>query len=387
MSKSEDSELKTKYHSWKSGNLCPGCDLCVQGRKLVLFITGMCPNKCFYCPVSEDKFGEDVVYANEWKILDPENPLEMIEEAKLTQAHGAGVTGGDPLANLDRTCKYIKILKKEFGKKFHIHLYTPLTLVTEKTLKKLYEAGLDEIRFHPDLDNEKLWKRLELPQKFDWDVGIEIPCIPGYEDRTKKLIDFIIGKVSFINFNELERSDTTISHYKLDEMGFKQRNDTTYGVMGSRELGINLVKYSKEKGLSAHFCTGKLKDSIQVGNRLKLRAANAKKDFDFVTEEGLLLRGVAYPVELKPGFDTKEKLLKINRKKIIEELNKNKEKLIQKNKLKPEDIFVDELHLRLLMSTELCEDLQSEIKKLKLVLALVEEYPTVDAFSVEIEFL
>src|SRR3989344_649719 len=131
---------KTKYHSWCAGQLSEGCQKCVQGPKLVLFITGICPQKCFYCPVSEHKFGHDVVYANEWKIKDPENPVELLEEAKLAQATGAGITGGDPLANVERCCKYIRMLKEKFGIRFHTHLYTSLMLVTKERLQKLFDA-------------------------------------------------------------------------------------------------------------------------------------------------------------------------------------------------------------------------------------------------------
>ncbi|MEK6849294.1 MAG: radical SAM protein, partial [Nanoarchaeota archaeon] len=171
----------TRWHSWCSGQLSEGCKRCVEGRKLVLFITGMCAQKCWYCPIGENKYGHDVVFANEWKLDNPNDPVELLEEAKLTKATGAGITGGDPLARVDRCVQYITLLKKEFGKDFHIHLYTPLKLVSKENLTKLFKAGLDEIRFHPDLDDKTLWNRIDLAKPFSWTVGLEIPAIPGYE--------------------------------------------------------------------------------------------------------------------------------------------------------------------------------------------------------------
>ena len=253
---------ETKYHSWKTGDMAEGCRQCVQGKKLVLFITGLCAKRCFYCPVGEQKFAKDVIFANEWRIANPDQPDELIEEAKLTEATGAGITGGDPLVKVDRCCEYIKLLKKTFGEQFHIHLYTPLKLVTEEILKKLHDAGLDEIRFHPDLEEDTLWHKLSLAKKFDWDVGVEIPCIPGFEEITTKLIDFVHDKVDFFNLNELELSDTEAKHNKMHERGYKPKDDQSYGVAGSKELGMKLLAYARTKGLRAYFCTSKLKDSL-----------------------------------------------------------------------------------------------------------------------------
>ncbi|MBW2973436.1 radical SAM protein [Candidatus Woesearchaeota archaeon] len=374
--------IKTNFYSWKKGKLPKGCAYCVKGEKLVLFVTGLCPNKCFFCPLSERKSGKDVVYANEWKIA---KEKDILEEAKLTKAKGAGITGGDPLVKLDRTIKYIKLLKKKFGKKFHIHLYTPLNLVTETKLKRLYQAGLDEIRFHPMLDKPKEWKKIALAKKFKWDVGVEIPVIPGKKRETKKLIDFIKDKIDFLNLNELEISDTNVN--KLIEKGFKPRDKISYGVKGSEKLAKELLKYLKKTKLNIHYCTTKTKDKAQLARRIKKRALSIALKTDFITKEGTLVRGVIYLPELKPGFGYGLQVESINTKKFIKKLKKAKLRLQKQLDIPSSILHIDELRPRILTSIAVVDDLKDEIKKLKLVPAIIEEYPTWDALEVDVQFL
>ena len=377
---------KTPHFSWKLGRLPKGCQLCVQGKKLVLFITGLCPRKCFYCPISDKKSQKDVIYANEWPIK--ENELETIfKEAELCGAKGAGITGGDPLVKLARTVTIIKNFKQRFGQHFHIHLYTSLNLITEETLKQLYYSGLDEIRVHPDLDDRTLWPKISLLKKFSWDVGVEIPLIPTKEMETKKLIDLIQDKVDFLNINELEISDTNANH--LVEKHFLPKDSMSYGVKGSGELGIELLNYVEKNypQFNVHYCTTTLKDRVQLAERIKRRAKNIKEIFDVVTEEGMLKRGAIYLPEISPQT-TRETLEKIKQNEklanqFLERLNILKEELLKKFKITNTKIDVQKL--RILLSQKDVKRYAKEIKKLNLIPALVEEYPTHDGLEIEIE--
>src|SRR3989338_5583885 len=330
---------KTPHYSYKLGNLPKGCRLCVKGSKLVLFVTGICSAKCYFCPISEKKYNKDVVYADEWPIS---NDKELLEEARLIKAEGAGITGGDPLARTERTAKYIKLLKKRFGKKFHIHLYTPLNLVDENKLKKLYAAGLDEIRFHPNLDHKRNWLKITMAKKYKWKVGVEIPVIPTKEKQIKEMIDFIKDKVDFLNMNELEYSDTNASN--LYKLGFRVKDSISYGIKGSHELALKLLKYAEGKIRNAHYCTAKLKDGVQLANRIKRRAKNAAKDYDIISKEGMLIRGAVYLSSLKPGIGYRKKLEKIstkNKKSIIRQLSIIKNQLKKDFKIKNNLIDID----------------------------------------------
>ncbi len=370
---------KTKYFSYLKGKLPKGCKQCVKGEKLVLFVTGLCANHCYFCPISDQKKDKDVVYANEW----PVNSFEqIIEEAKLCEAKGAGITGGDPLVKLERTCDFIKKLKNEFGKEFHIHLYTPLIYVNDKNLEKLYNAGLDEIRFHLSLDKKDLWSRLSSAKKFNWSVGVEIPVIPGKEGITKELMDFIEGKVDFLNLNELEFADTEAC--KLGELGFVAKDNISSAVKGSAEMALNMLKYGTNKKYSIHFCTARLKNFVQLTERIKRRAKNVKLPFDEITKDGMLKRAAVYLPELIPGFGYRKKLNEINKKEFVKKLEKVKEELKKKFKVSNELLFIDELKPRILTSKAV---LNKICKKIPYKCAVVVEYPTHDETELDVDFL
>jgi len=376
-------EIKlNKYYSYSLKELPKGCQYCVKGKKLVIFITGLCPRNCYFCPLSELKYQKDVIFANER----PVNGFGDIEqEANLMQAEGASFTGGDPLTKIDRTTDYIKQLKQKFGKRFHIHLYTSLNLVNPENLKQLAESGLDEIRFHLDLDNQKLWPNLNLAKDYPWEIGVEIPIIPGKEKELTELIDFIQDKVGFLNLNELELSDSPVS--KLNQLGFQPINQLSYAVKESLELGLKLLKYVSEKNypLKVHLCTVKLKDAVQLTERIKREAQKAKLPFDLVDKEGLLTRGALYLPELTPSFSYQEQLKKANAPILLDKLFQIQQKI--KSKLNLEQVYIDKNKYRLLLSKSNIIKNKKYFKSLNLNPAIVTEYPTYDQLEVEIDFL
>jgi len=362
---------KTKFYSHKIGALCKGCTQCIKGRKLVLYVTGLCHRSCYFCPLSDSRKNQDIIWANE-KLVKKDK--EIIDEARLNGSMGAGITGGEPLLKLSRTLKYIKMLKKEFGPKFHIHLYTSLELITYDKLKKLYNAGLDEIRFHPDLECQDYWDRLILAKNFTWKVGVEIPVIPGKYDETLQLVDYLKGKVDFLNLNELEISDNNAN--SLNEKGYVCKDNISYAIKGSSQMALQLMKYLESSNLKVHFCTGKLKDKVQLGNRLKLRAKNVAKRYDVITEDGTLLRGVFYLARLAPGISLKKKLLKVDRKKTLLELNKLKKTLMKEYDIPSILIEVDKERLQILTASWVVDELKLDNS------AIIEEYPTSDRLIV-----
>jgi hypothetical protein len=266
------------------GYMPEGCRLCHQGAKLVLFVTGVCTRYCFYCPVSAERKGADNVYANEFRV---ESDEDLIEQARRMSALGTGITGGEPLLRLDRTLGYIRLLKETFGKGHHIHLYT-CTVPSEETLKKLKDAGLDEIRMHPSKDvwdhfyGSAYHNALKQALALGMDAGIEIPALASVPEVERAVAE----AGGFLNLNELEFSETNCEAMKTQ--GYALKDDISNAVQGSEKVAREIVLNSKA---NARYCSSRFKDAVQLRERLKRTASNVARPFDEITDDGTIICG------------------------------------------------------------------------------------------------
>lgn len=335
--------------------LSRGCRMCRKGAKMVLLVTGRCGMSCYYCPLSEAKKGKDLVYANELLVRSDE---DVISEAEAIGARGTGITGGDPLVVMDRTVRYIAMLKEHFGPGHHIHLYTA-TIDRDRFLA-LQEAGLDELRIHPPLET---WGDLgpshiaEAVKGLKMTVGFEVPAIPGEEDRLVSLCDYAAdNRLAFVNMNELEVSETNCD--ALMARGFTARSEVSSAMKGSERTALEVMERVGDK-VPLHFCSSSFKDDVQLRERLKRRAKRVARPMDLVTSEGMILLG------------------------IIDEGGEKAMRSLQEGYGVPAELMsYDEKRKRLEVASWVLEDLAPA---LPFKCFLVEEYPTADRLEVERE--
>ena len=265
-------------------NLSDGCRLCYQGAKLVLFITGRCPRTCWYCPLSAERKDLDVIFANDRQITSPD---EAIEEAEIMDALGTGVTGGEPLFELERVVEYCAALKDHFGKDHHIHLYTGKA-PTEEELSRLSPV-VDEIRMHPP---HELWpnimqsaypKSIAAAKKMGFDVGIEVPSLQGLRHFFP-----LLDSLDFFNINQLEWGDANAD--AMRERKLEPVNPLCNAIEGSTKWAGEINGHPK-----VHYCTSVFKDSVQLRERLKRIARNSARPFDMITDDGTIMYGVMDP--------------------------------------------------------------------------------------------
>lgn len=343
--------FKTPYYSYCLNGIAEGCKYCVKGEKLVLFITGKCKSNCWYCSLSDKRKDKNVIFANEREC---KNVSQVIEEIKESKATSAGITGGDPLICINKTIKYCKRLKKEFGKKFHIHIYLSTKLVDENKLNKLSDY-VDEVRFHPlFLINKNEFKedieKIKIASKIfgKENTGIEMPLIPGKKQEILNFLDYLEEDVSFLNLNEFELSETNfnslIKNYSLREGGYR--------VKGSLEMGKEILKELEKKKtkIKTHVCTAELKNSCQFVNRLKRHVI---LPYGKRTLDGTVIYLAMY-------FKDKK------------ELNKMKKEIKG---------YVDYVKNRIILSEEEARNILNK----GLTITRVEEFPTYDHLEVERE--
>lgn len=338
------------------GQLPVGCAQCTEGAKMVLFVTGLCSFHCFYCPVSDEKMYKDVIYADEKRV---EEDADVLEEARAIRAKGAGITGGDPLEAVDRTCHYIRLLKGEFGPAFHTHLYTMSTHPDK--IRKLAEAGLDELRFHVP---PGLWARVEtsgfvaaarLAKSLGMTVGVEVPLIPEREEELVKLVEWAESEgLSFVNLDEMEYSDANFARMK--GRGYEIKHDLSYGVKGADQVALRLLE--RPWRITVHYCTSGYKDAWQLRSRIKRRAENVARPWDVVTEDGTLVKGII------EGEGLGDLMREISRKFRVPQ----------------EFMGLDASRKRIEIAPWILEEIAPRLKRPSYV---VEEYPTADGLEVE----
>ncbi|MFB6163208.1 MAG: radical SAM protein [Halococcoides sp.] len=260
-----------------------GCRRCARGAVLTLFVTGRCPERtCFYCPLSAERRAAEHAIANE-------RPVESVEDvlaaARRMDARGTAVTGGEPLAVLDRTCEYVDALVADRGPDHHVHLYTGEP-GDRDAFERLATAGLDEIRFHPPVSD---WGDL---RGGPWERALDMAAeaglrpafeIPGIEYETEFIDLCTDGPAAFVNVNEFEVSAGNAAAMRAQ--GYSVADE------GNRVEGFGEVLDRYRDHDVAFVCTSRFKDSAQHRNRMRRTAERVSRPFEEVTDDGTIVVG------------------------------------------------------------------------------------------------
>lgn len=264
--------------------------MCLTGYKSIIFITGLCPLHCFYCPVDRSRFGRDVMFVDDVPVSDVDEAVRVVAERG---ASGAAITGGDPLVVVERVYALARRLKQEMGNKFHIHLYTHVLNLNSYSVGVLASSDVDEVRIHatsPHMVRPRL-KYLRALRASGISLGLEVPALPGFEEYIAETAEILWknGLIEFVNINELDVSDA--NERMLTRIGLRPSGGS---VVDGLRIAYRVVEVVRRRvpDLPINLCPSSSKDLAQVGSA-SLRVARFRSsglvrgDGTYISPEGV----------------------------------------------------------------------------------------------------
>ena len=225
-------------------------------------------------------------------------------EQELAAAHEAtggklaviGLTGGEPLLNLDDSIAFLKRAGELFPNA-HKRMYTSGDLLTPDGAKRLAQAGLDEIRFSVKQDDpnqlrETVLDNMKMAASYIKDVVVEMPIVPGTKEVMKdwmrrfaqngikgmNLLEFCFP---FHSWEEFNKRGFTLKNPPFDEM-FDYGYSGGLAVAGSEELALELMVWALDEGLGfgLHYCSLENKHRSEI-RQMNEPARNVHPIFEF----------------------------------------------------------------------------------------------------------
>jgi len=264
------------------GPLSPGCELCAQGLWSCLFVNGQCNCRCFYCPAEQNSV--DMPMTNRVSFPDPGEYVEYLEKFGY---RGVGLSGGEPLLTFDTTLRFAAAVKKRFGDRVFVWLYTNGTLVDAAKLTRLADAGVDEIRFDIGATGYDLSKAGLAVGRITT-VTVEIPAVPEDVPLLKKTIPAMQDMgIDHLNLHQLRV--TPYNADKLIERGYSFMPGEKVTVMESELAALELMKFSAQNvGLPVNYCSFVYRHRYQNAAAKVRSAALVTKGHESLTETGII---------------------------------------------------------------------------------------------------
>ncbi len=251
-----------------------------------------CTRNCFFCPMVRKRPRKNSAFIEKILIKDSSQLVNLLKKWGIK---GIGISGGEPLCMLDRTLDFISAMRKEMGGNFYIWLYTNGDFASKENLRKLKDAGLNEIRFDlaaRDYDT----KPLEHAKKMIDVVSVETPVIPEDEDKLKEILPKLkrLG-VDYVNLHELMFNKNNLEDMKEREykilIGSSETDYIrTIPAYGSELAALRVMEFAMDNEIKIpiNFCSRYYKRHVQNPLKNKNAAEIMKKPHEIVTDSGYL---------------------------------------------------------------------------------------------------
>jgi uncharacterized protein len=263
--------------------LSPGCVLCGQGLWSCLFVNSLCKARCFYCPSEQRSKSEPITNGIPFS-----NPQDYTDYLGTFQIKGASLSGGEPLLTFERTLHFLKKVRRHFGSRGYVWLYTNGMAASREKLEALKDAGLDEIRFDLTASDYDL-RKVSLAASILTAVTVEIPAIPEDFERLKSLVLELRERgIRFLNLHQLRCTPHNLTH--LARRGYTFLHGAKVTVIESELAALRLIEFAIRHSieLPINYCSFAYKNRFQtIGHRRRF-APFVCKPFEVITPVGAI---------------------------------------------------------------------------------------------------
>ncbi len=263
--------------------LSPGCSLCGEGAWSCLFINNLCNAGCFFCPTNQDN--RDEPGTSTLTFSDPEDYADYLGRFGF---RGASISGGEPLLGFDRTLSFVTTIKERLGDDIYLWMYTNGTLLTRDRVRRLADAGLDEIRFNIVATGYDL-SPVRLAAGVIPAVTVEIPAVPDDVGIMKeKLEELSLAGVSYLNLHQIRC--TAYNRQRLADRGYTFLHGPQVGILESELAALELMSHARKHGidLGINYCSLIYRHRFQSRSSRRRWAPLMAKPFEEVTGAGLI---------------------------------------------------------------------------------------------------
>lgn len=249
-----------------------GCISCLFGDGLGgIRKTNKCNLLCKFCYYHDNIDGQESIPDGMWEIGETLYYEEDIDLLLSIQKKPSGVAYVylEPFLEIE---KYYDIIKKFNEHGIHQHMYTNGSLCTKENLKKLGEAGLNELRFNLGAVNcsDKVIELMKIAKEYIPMVGIETPMTPEFYSQFQEKKDEILATgIDFINCAELHFGEDNINNYRNEKMYMARRGYIS--PIWSREITLKIMKEASENNwpIVIHDCSNHTKYSRELNKNSK----------------------------------------------------------------------------------------------------------------------
>ncbi len=272
--------LGTKIHH---GPLSPGCLQCSGLAWSCLFISGRCNGRCFYCPAPQNM--DDPPMSGSVPFHRAQDYADYV---RFFRFGGASVSGGEPFLDFDKSLAFVQALRRTCDPALHIWLYTNGILVTEDKLRRLADAGLNEIRFDIGATDYDL-KFARQASGIVPTLTVEIPAVPEEAARLEALLPELTAVgVSHLNLHQLRLTPHNARH--LLEHDYTYIHGPKVTVLESELCALKLVAHAAESklALAVNYCSFVYKHRFQTVASRRRFGAHLLENGEVLTDSGFI---------------------------------------------------------------------------------------------------